>query len=65
MLSGVDVLADRQLRARGFWRTLHPVIGEFTAPAAPFRDGSERTGPEQPAPFLGEDTREIASCCSG
>ena len=61
VLSGVDVLADRQLRARGFWRTLsHPVIGEITAPAAPFRDGNGRTGPERPAPFLGADTREIA-----
>jgi benzylsuccinate CoA-transferase BbsF subunit len=66
VLSSVDLLADGQLRARGFWRTLiHPVIGEMTAPAAPFLDGGGRTGPEQAAPLIGEHTREIASSLLG
>jgi benzylsuccinate CoA-transferase BbsF subunit len=66
VVSSVDLLADGQLRARSFWRTLsHPVIGEMTAPSAPFLDGGGRTGPEQPAPLLGEHTREIASSLLG
>jgi crotonobetainyl-CoA:carnitine CoA-transferase CaiB-like acyl-CoA transferase len=66
VVSSVDLLADGQLRARGFWRTLtHPVIGEMTAPGAPFLDGDGRTGPEQAAPLLGEHTREIASSVLG
>jgi crotonobetainyl-CoA:carnitine CoA-transferase CaiB-like acyl-CoA transferase len=36
------------------------VIGEMTAPGAPFADGNGRTGPERAAPILGEHTREIA-----
>jgi benzylsuccinate CoA-transferase BbsF subunit len=66
VVSSVDLLADGQLRARGFWRTVsHPVIGEMTAPSAPFLDGGGRTGPEQAAPLLGEHTREIASSLLG
>jgi crotonobetainyl-CoA:carnitine CoA-transferase CaiB-like acyl-CoA transferase len=66
VLSSVDLLGDDQLRARSFWRTLsHPVIGEMTAPSAPFLDGGGRTGPEQAAPLLGEHTREIASSLLG
>jgi benzylsuccinate CoA-transferase BbsF subunit len=61
VVSSEDLLADRNLRARGFWRTLsHPEIGEMTAPSAPFVDGDGRTGPERAAPLLGEHTREIA-----
>jgi len=64
--SSGDLLADAQLRARGFWRTLaHPVMGEFTAPSAPFTVDGERTGPERSAPLLGEHTRELASSLLG
>ena len=62
VLSSAEILNDEQLRARGFWRTLlHPVLGEFTAPAAPFIADGTRTGPERAAPLLGEHTRELAS----
>ena len=65
-LSSKDVLEDEQLRARGFWRTLeHPIMGAITAPAAPFEGRGGRTGPERPAPLLGEHTREIASSLLG
>jgi benzylsuccinate CoA-transferase BbsF subunit len=61
VLSSSDLIDDPQLAARGFWRTLsHPVIGEMTAPSAPFRHGDERAGPERSAPLLGEHTRELA-----
>ncbi len=61
VLSSGDMLEDAQLRARGFWRTLdHPVMGETTAAAAPFKADGERTGPTRPAPLLGEHTREVA-----
>jgi benzylsuccinate CoA-transferase BbsF subunit len=64
--SSRDVLADPHLAARGFWRTLdHPVIGAMTAPAAPFRHDGARTGPERPAPLLGEHTREVAATLLG
>jgi benzylsuccinate CoA-transferase BbsF subunit len=58
--SSDDVLRDPHLRARGFWRELqHPVLGTITMPAAPFRVGDDRTGPERAAPLLGEHSREI------
>jgi benzylsuccinate CoA-transferase BbsF subunit len=64
--SSSDLLEDPQLEARDFWRLLdHPVIGEITAPAAPFRHDGERTGPERPAPLLGEHTRELARSLLG
>jgi benzylsuccinate CoA-transferase BbsF subunit len=64
--SSSDLLDDPQLAARGFWRRLsHPVIGEMTAPSAPFRHDGERTGPERAAPLLGEHTRELASTLLG
>jgi benzylsuccinate CoA-transferase BbsF subunit len=60
--SSSDLLEDPQLAARGFWRKLdHPVIGEMTSPATPFRRDGERTGPVENAPLLGEHTREIAA----
>ncbi len=62
VLTSAEVLRDEQLRSRGFWRALlHPVLGEITAPAAPFVTDGERTGPERAAPLLGEHTRELAS----
>jgi benzylsuccinate CoA-transferase BbsF subunit len=61
VLSSADLLADEQLRARDFWRSMnHPVMGTILGPAAPFRSGDERTGPIQRAPLLGEHTRELA-----
>lgn len=61
VLSSKDLLEDEHLRARGFWRTLdHPVMGEITSPSAPFKGAGARTGPERPAPLIGEHTREIA-----
>ncbi len=36
------------------------MIGEMSAPSAPFRNGSGRCGPEVAAPLLGAHTREIA-----
>lgn len=66
VLSSGDLLEDEQLRARGFWRTLeHPVMGEITAPAAPFTADGERTGPVRAAPLLGEHTREVARSLLG
>lgn len=65
-LSSKDLLEDEHLRARGFWRTLHhPVMGEITAPAAPFKAGDRRTGPERAAPLLGAQTGAIARSLLG
>jgi benzylsuccinate CoA-transferase BbsF subunit len=62
VLTSAGVLDDDQLRSRNFWRTLlHPVLGEISAPAAPFVGDGTRTGPERAAPLLGEHTRELAS----
>jgi benzylsuccinate CoA-transferase BbsF subunit len=62
VLTSAGVLDDEQLRSRQFWRTLlHPVLGEISAPAAPFVADGTRTGPERAAPLLGEHTRELAS----
>jgi benzylsuccinate CoA-transferase BbsF subunit len=61
VLSAPDLLGDEQLAAREFWRKLeHPVLGEMTVPAAPFRTDGVRTGPVRRAPLIGEHTREIA-----
>ena len=62
VLAGDGVLADPQLSARRYWRTLvHPVLGEITAPAAPFVADGMRTGAERAAPLLGEHTRALAA----
>ena len=61
-----DILLDRQLRAREFWRELqHPVIGSITMPAAPFKNRLGRTGPQRAAPLLGEHTRETVTSLLG
>jgi benzylsuccinate CoA-transferase BbsF subunit len=66
VLSSSDLIDDPQLAARDFWRRLsHPVIGEMTAPSAPFRHDDERAGPERSAPLLGEHTRELAASLLG
>ena len=62
VLNARGMLENDQLVSRGFWRTLdHPVMGQFTASAAPFRNGGVRTGPVNAAPLLGQDTRAIAT----
>ena len=64
--SSSDLLDDPQLAARGFWRKLnHPVIGEMTSPATPFRRDGERTGPVENAPLFGEHTHEVAATLLG
>jgi benzylsuccinate CoA-transferase BbsF subunit len=65
-LSSEDMLADEQLRARAFWRKLdHAVMGELSAPSAPFKGRGPRTGPERAAPLLGEHTNEIGRSLLG
>ena len=56
-----DSLADPQLRARDFWRTLAPAEG---LPPLPFPGGfalfdGERPAVRRPAPRVGEHNREI------
>jgi len=56
-----DSLADPQLRARDFWRTLAPAEG---LPPVPFPGGfalfdGERPAVRRPAPSVGEHNREI------
>ena len=66
VLNAGELLEDEQLLSRDFWRTLdHSVMGQFTAAAAPFKNGDARTGPVDAAPLLGNDTREIASSLLG
>lgn len=66
VLSSSDLIDDPQLAARGFWRRVtHPVIGEMTAPAAPFQHDGERAGPVRSAPLLGEHTHELAASLLG
>jgi benzylsuccinate CoA-transferase BbsF subunit len=66
VLSSEDLFQDEHLSARGFWRKLqHPVMGEITAPAAPFVTDGRRTGPERAAPLLGEHTRDVGRTLLG
>ena len=56
-----DLLDDRHLLARGFWRRLdHPVMGSIVVNRVPFASPSDDVGPRSAAPLLGEHTREIA-----
>jgi benzylsuccinate CoA-transferase BbsF subunit len=66
VMSSEDLFEDGHLAARGFWRKVqHPVMGELTAPAAPFLVDGLRTGPERAAPLLGEHTRELGKSVLG
>ena len=66
VLSSEDLFEDEHLAARGFWRKVqHPVMGEITAPAAPFLADGERTGPEHAAPLLGAHTHEVGRTVLG
>jgi benzylsuccinate CoA-transferase BbsF subunit len=62
-----DVMEDRQLKARGYWRQIdHPEMGRITVNLPPFfstEDGRSRE--PAPPPLLGEQTREIATTLLG
>jgi benzylsuccinate CoA-transferase BbsF subunit len=57
-----DVMEDRQLNARGYWRGIdHAEMGRITVNVPPFFATEEgRTREPAPPPLLGEQTREIA-----
>jgi benzylsuccinate CoA-transferase BbsF subunit len=62
-----DVMEDRQLNARGYWREIdHAEMGRITVNLPPFfatAEGRERE--PAPPPLLGEQTREIATTLLG
>jgi benzylsuccinate CoA-transferase BbsF subunit len=62
-----DVMEDRQLNARGYWREInHAEMGRITVNVPPFfatEDGRSRE--PAPPPLLGEQTREIATTLLG
>jgi benzylsuccinate CoA-transferase BbsF subunit len=57
-----DVMEDRQLNARGYWRGIdHAEMGRITVNVPPFFSAEEgRQREPAPPPLLGEQTREIA-----
>jgi benzylsuccinate CoA-transferase BbsF subunit len=58
-----DVMEDRQLMARGYWREIeHAEMGRITVNLPPFFATEEgRTREPAPPPLLGEHTHEIAT----
>jgi benzylsuccinate CoA-transferase BbsF subunit len=62
-----DVMEDRQLNARGYWREIdHTEMGRITVNVPPFFSAQEgRTRAPAPPPLLGEHTREIATTLLG
>jgi benzylsuccinate CoA-transferase BbsF subunit len=62
-----DVMEDRQLNARGYWRGIdHAEMGRITVNVPPFFSSQEgRTREPAPPPLLGEQTREIATTLLG
>ena len=62
-----DVMEDRQLNARGYWRGIdHAEMGRITVNVPPFFSAQEgRTREPAPPPLLGEQTREIATTLLG
>jgi benzylsuccinate CoA-transferase BbsF subunit len=58
-----DVMEDRQLKARGYWREIdHAEMGRITVNLPPFFATAEgRTREPAPPPLLGEHTHEIAT----
>jgi benzylsuccinate CoA-transferase BbsF subunit len=58
-----DVMEDRQLNARGYWRSIdHAEMGRITVNVPPFFSTQEdRKREPAPPPLLGEQTREIAT----
>ncbi len=62
-----DVMEDRQLNARGYWREIdHAEMGRITVNVPPFFATEEgRKREPAPPPLLGEQTREIATSLLG
>ncbi len=62
-----DVMEDRQLNARGYWREIdHAEMGRITVNVPPFFAAEEgRKREPAPPPLLGEQTREIATTLLG
>jgi benzylsuccinate CoA-transferase BbsF subunit len=62
-----DVMEDRQLNARGYWRSIdHAEMGRITVNVPPFFSTDEgRQREPAPPPLLGEQTREIATTLLG
>jgi len=62
-----DVMEDRQLKARGYWREIdHAEMGRITVNVPPFFSVEEgRKREPAPPPMLGEQTREIATSLLG
>jgi benzylsuccinate CoA-transferase BbsF subunit len=62
-----DVMEDRQLNARGYWRGIdHAEMGRITVNVPPFFATEEgRSREPAPPPLLGEQTREIATTLLG
>jgi len=62
-----DVMEDRQLNARGYWRSIdHAEMGRITVNVPPFFSTEEgRKREPAPPPLLGEQTREIATALLG
>jgi benzylsuccinate CoA-transferase BbsF subunit len=62
-----DVMEDRQLNARGYWREIdHAEMGRITVNVPPFFATEEgRKREPAPPPLLGEQTREIATTLLG
>ena len=55
-----EMLADPQLRARGFWQTLErDFVGPLPHPAAPYRFRAEPLPVSTPAPTLGQHSRQV------
>jgi benzylsuccinate CoA-transferase BbsF subunit len=61
-----DLIEDRHLQDRGFWRRLdHPFMGSIVVNRVPFASPDDDAGPRAAAPLLGEHTREIAESVLG
>jgi benzylsuccinate CoA-transferase BbsF subunit len=62
-----DVMEDRQLKARGYWREIdHVEMGRITVNLPPFFSTEEgRAREPAPPPLLGQQTREIATTLLG
>ncbi|HEY3642729.1 MAG TPA: CoA transferase [Xanthobacteraceae bacterium] len=62
-----EVMEDRQLKARGYWREIdHAEMGRITVNVPPFFATEEgRKREPAPPPLLGEQTREIATSLLG